>query len=142
MLANVILDVEPFLVLHYGLSYPLHGYLHTFFFAFFAGILVGYVMFLLEKSLHPLYRVFLLVPNGSFGLKSFLVAGASGTMLHVLLDSPLYGDIQPFYPLEINPLYNSNMLSEVYGACVWLGIFGIIYYIGLLAFVVHKKLSM
>ena len=30
ILANVVLDIEPLLVLIMGLNYPLHGYLHTF----------------------------------------------------------------------------------------------------------------
>jgi len=141
MLANVIVDVEPFLVFVLGSSYPLHGYLHTFLLAFFAGLLVGYVMFLLERFLHPLYKVFLLVPENKLNLKTFMLTGALGTMLHVLFDSPLYGDIRPFYPLTVNPLYNPSLFSEVYSACVWLGIFGIIYYIGMLVFHVYKKSS-
>ena len=53
ILANVILDVEPFLILFYGLSYPLHGYSHTFLLAIVVGIALGYAMFPLEKTLHP-----------------------------------------------------------------------------------------
>lgn len=139
ILANVIVDVEPFLVFVYGLRYPLHGYLHTFFLAFFVGLAIGYTMFLLERLLHPIYKVFLLEPDDRLRLRSFMVAGVLGTMLHVLLDSPLYDDIHPFYPLTINPLYNPTLSAEVYGICVWMGIFGIIYYAGLLIFLAYKK---
>jgi hypothetical protein len=59
IVANVIVDVEPFLVLLLGLRYPLHGYLHTFLSAFLMGLALGYGMFLLERVLHPLYKVFL-----------------------------------------------------------------------------------
>ncbi|MCX8170580.1 MAG: hypothetical protein N3E47_01215 [Candidatus Bathyarchaeota archaeon] len=31
VLANVIVDLEPFFVLFLGLDYPLHGYFHIFF---------------------------------------------------------------------------------------------------------------
>lgn len=141
MLANVIVDVEPFLVLFYGLRYPLHGYLHTFFLAFFVGLALGYAVFLLQRFLHPLYKSFLLEPDDKLNLKSFLLAGALGAALHVLLDSPLYGDIRPFYPLTINPLFNPALLLDVYNVCVWMGILGIIYYAVLLAFSVYKKLS-
>ena len=137
--ANVIVDVEPFLVLFFGLRYPLHGYLHTFFLAFFVGLALGYAMFLLERFLHPIYKAFLLEADNNLNLKSFMFAGTLGVMLHVLLDSPLYKDIRPFYPLTINPLYNPTLSLEVYS--VWMGILGIVYYVGLLVFLAYKKLS-
>lgn len=141
ILANVVLDVEPFLVLHYGLNYPLHGYLHTFVLAFIVGLLLGYAMFVLERLLRPIYKLFLLESGDNMNLKSFMLAGALGTMLHVLLDSPLYSDIRPLYPLTINPLYNPALSIEVYSLCVWMGIIGIIYYASLLVLSAYRKLS-
>jgi membrane-bound metal-dependent hydrolase YbcI (DUF457 family) len=134
MLANVILDVEPFLVLLYGLNYPLHGYLHTFLLSFVLGLLLGYAAFILERFVQPIYKLLLLESSSNLNLKSFLLSGALGTGLHVLLDSPLYAEIQPFYPLTTNPLYNPALDTEVYSLCVWLGIFGIIWYVSLLIF--------
>jgi hypothetical protein len=58
IMANVILDVEPFLVLQFGLNYPLHGYLHTFLASLFAGLLFGYAMFILERFVQPLCKHF------------------------------------------------------------------------------------
>lgn len=139
ILASVIIDVEPFLVLVLGLRYPLHGYLHTFLLAFFVGLVLGCAMFLLERLLRPTYQMFLLEPSVELNLTSFTLAGTSGTALHVLLDSPLYGDTRPFYPLAANPLHNPAVSLEVYSTCVWFGIFGIVYYIGLLAFLVYKR---
>ena len=141
ILANVIVGIEPFLVLFLGLRYPLHGYLHTFFLAFFVGLALGYAMFLLKKILHPLYKAFLLESGNNLSLKSFMFAGILGTTLHVLLDSPLYDDIHPFYPLTANPLYNPALSLEVYSICVWMGILGIIYYVSLLALLAYRKLS-
>jgi len=128
VVANVIVDVEPFLILFLGLSYPLHGYLHTFLLAFFVGIALGYAMFLMEKFFHPLYKKLLLEKDQTYNLKSFMLAGVLGTELHILLDSPLYEDIQPFFPLTINPLYNPALTLEVYSFCVWMGILGILFY--------------
>ena len=141
IVANVIVDVEPFLVLLYGLNYPLHGYLHTFLLSFFVGLLLGYAAFILERFVQPIYKVLLLESSSSLNLKSFLLSGALGTGLHVLLDSPLYADIQPFYPLTTNPLYNPTLDTGVYSLCVWLGIFGIIWYASLLIFSAYKKIS-
>jgi len=139
ILANVVVDVEPFLVLFLGLRYPLHGYLHTFILAFFAGLILGYAMFLLERILYPLYAMFLLEKDQALSLRSFMVAGALGTVLHVLLDSPLYRDIQPFYPITVNPLYNPALSLEVYSFCVWAGILGVAYYAGLLALSAYSR---
>jgi membrane-bound metal-dependent hydrolase YbcI (DUF457 family) len=141
IVANVILDVEPFLVLQFGLNYPLHGYLHTFLVSLFVGLLLGYAMFILERFAHPFYKILLLETSSSLNLKSFLLSGALGTGLHVLLDSPLYADIQPFYPLTTNPLYNPALAIEVYSMCVWMGIFGIIWYVSLLIIFGYRKLS-
>jgi membrane-bound metal-dependent hydrolase YbcI (DUF457 family) len=141
IVASVILDIEPFLVLHFNLDYPLHGYLHTFIFAFFVGLLLGYVAFFLERSLKPFFKVLLLETGNDLRLRSFLLTGAFGTMLHVLLDSPLYTDIHPFYPLTANPLYDPSLSLEIYTFCVWMGIFGLVYYAGLLILLVYRKLQ-
>jgi hypothetical protein len=140
LVASIFVDLEPFLVLSLRLDYPLHGYLHTFVVAFILGLVLAYAMFLLERILRPLYKTFLLESNATPKLKSFIVAGVLGTMLHVLLDSPLYDDIRPFYPLLANPLYHLASSSEVYGLCMWVGILGIVFYLGLLFFSVYRGL--
>jgi hypothetical protein len=139
LLANVVVDVEPFLVIIFGLKYPLHGYLHTFLLASFLGLALGFVMFLLEKFLHTLFKIFLLEGDQMLSLRSFLAPGVLGTLFHVLLDAPLYSDIQPFYPLTINPLYNPSLTSGVYSFCVWIGILGIVLYGGLLIFSAYNR---
>jgi membrane-bound metal-dependent hydrolase YbcI (DUF457 family) len=101
---------------------------------------LGYAMSLLERISRSLYKALLLEPNATPNLKSFIVAGVLGTMLHVLLDSPLYDDIHPFYPLSANPLYRSASSSEVYTFCVWMGILGIVFYLGLLLFLAYDRL--
>jgi len=142
LLANIIVDIEPFLVLILGLRYPLHGYLHTFLLAVPAGILLGYLMFLLEKVLQPLYKMLMLEKNDGLCLKRFLIAGGLGTGLHVLFDAPLYSDMRPFYPSTANPLYNPSLTPEIYGLCVWTGALGTAYYyITLVGLSIHRKLS-
>ena len=132
ILGNIVVDIEPFLVLFLGLRYPLHGYLHTFISAFCFGIVFGFGMYFLERIMHPLYQAFRLEPKVTLSMKPFIVGGVLGTMLHVLLDSPLYADIMPFYPIAINPLYNSLSSLQVYSLSTWMGIFGIVLYAGLL----------
>jgi hypothetical protein len=139
IIANVAVDIEPFIVFFLNLDYPLHGYLHTFASALFFGLAIGVAMFYLEKFLRPLYKVILLEPNDTPRMPAFLVAGAFGAMLHVLFDSPMYTDIQPFFPLTVNPLYNSVSSPEIYLVCVWLGILGLLFYAGLVLLHMYKK---
>lgn len=139
ILANVIVDLEPFLVIILGLRYPLHGYLHTFLLSPFLGLTLGYAMFCLEKIFHPLFKSLLLEKDETLDLRSFLAPGVLGTVFHVLLDSPLYSDIQPFYPVIINPLYNPVLTSEVYSFCGWMGMLGIVFYGGSLVFSAYHR---
>jgi len=133
ILANVLIDIEPLLVLVLDLNYSLHGYLHTLLFASMFGAVLGYTMYLLEKVFRPLYRALHLVPENPIKIKSFIVAGVSGSVLHVLLDSPLYHDIKPFYPIHnCNPLLNPNLTTIIYSICIFTGLIGVAYYIYLL----------
>ena len=134
LVANVIVDVEPFLVLVFGPRYPLHGYLHSFLFAFVVGLGLGYTMWRLERRFHSLYMALRLAPTDRVPLTSYLVAGVTGMLLHVLLDSPLYSDIQPFFPWTINPLYNPTLSGVIYHVCEVMGIVGISYYLIVLVY--------
>lgn len=109
ILANVILDVEPLIVMLLRLHYPLHGYLHTFIAAIGVGITFGLVMFLLERPMHPLYKRLLLEPPAMLKKSQFITAGVLGAILHVLFDAPLYYDVKPF---------SANSKSSL-----WLGFF-------------------
>jgi membrane-bound metal-dependent hydrolase YbcI (DUF457 family) len=142
IVGNVILDVEPLAVLVFGLDYPLHGYLHTLLLATAAGLLLGAVMFSLEKPFQPLYRKIQLETSRPLKLKSFLLAGVLGTALHVLLDALLYSEMKPLFPFAANPLLNFHTSAlEVYLLCFWLGIFGVAYYGVLIAYSAYKKTS-
>ncbi len=141
LVANVIVDIEPLLVLVLGLNYPLHGYLHTFVFASLTGLALGYVMFSIDRFLFPTYKVFRLVSEVNQNIRTFMVTGVLGALFHVLLDSPLYRDIKPLYPFAHNPFYNPTLTSDVYTFCVWMGVIGIIYYIGLFFYPILKKQS-
>jgi len=137
--ANLVVDIEPFLVLLLGLEYPLHGYLHTFLFASLLGLMLGCLMFVLNRFLNPIYKSFLLESKNKLGIGSFVAAGIFGTMLHVFLDSPLYTDIRPLFPFTENPLYNPALSSMVYEFCLLAGAIGVIYYLGMFVFTNHKK---
>jgi membrane-bound metal-dependent hydrolase YbcI (DUF457 family) len=140
IVGNVIVDVEGLLVVAFGFNYPLHGYLHTFLLATVVGVLLGFLMFKLEKPMQPIYRKIQLEPNRTLKLKSFLLAGVFGAMLHVGFDALLYFEMTPFFPLTTNPLLSLNVSTlEVYLAFFWLGVLGVGYYLALLGYAQYKK---
>lgn len=104
IVANVILDIEPLLVIIYDMRYPLHGYAHTLIGATLIGLTFGYFSKILSKK--------------STETKRYLIAGALGTNIHVVLDSPLYKDIKPLYPWKYNPIYYPHITSTIYNICL------------------------
>lgn len=118
LVSSVIVDVEPFVVLTLNLRYPLHGYLHTFLGGTIVAFLLALAMSRVRGTLLPLMSFFRLEQKTSF--KSIVIASLFGIYLHILLDSPLYPDIRPFYPLELNPLLGHSMLIgfDIYTFCV------------------------
>ncbi|MGQ9782193.1 MAG: hypothetical protein ACUVQ8_08140 [Nitrososphaeria archaeon] len=56
-----------------------------------------------------------------------------------MLDSPLYTDITPFYPITVNPFYSTAFTPEIYTLCVCMEAFGITYYLGSLGLSTCRK---
>ena len=139
ILANIALDMEPLTVLVMGLNYPLHGYLHTFIAAIFVGAALGFAMFFLERILYPLNRKLRLEQETTFKKTPYIAAGVFGTMLHVLFDSPLYGEMRPFYPLTTNPLYGSVSSFSIYLLTAAMGALGILFYLLLPTVKAHNR---
>ena len=128
LVASVIIDIEPLLVLSLNLRYPLHGYLHTFLGGTIVAFLLALAMSRMRGTLSPLMSFLKLEQKTSF--KSIVLASVFGICLHILLDSPLYSDIRPFYPTESNPLLGHGMLVglEIYTFCVLCFVGGAIVY--------------
>jgi len=133
LVASVIVDIEPFLVLALNLDYPLHGFFHSLLGGTLVAILLALIMLKIRIKISPLLSFFKLEQNFSF--KTILVASLLGIYIHILLDSRIYTDIQPFYPSNYNPLLTTGILAglDSYIICLW-SFFGalIIYLIRLL----------
>ena len=92
LVASVIVDIEPFVVILLSLEYPLHGFFHSF----MGGSLIA-------VSLAALINHF----RKDIGFKKIILSSFCGVFLHILLDSVLYTDIMPFFPSEFNPFYGA-----------------------------------
>jgi membrane-bound metal-dependent hydrolase YbcI (DUF457 family) len=135
LVASVIVDVEPFLVLALNLDYPLHGFFHSFLGGTMLAVPLALVMYKIRDKLSPVMSFFKLEQKISF--KRILAASLSGIYIHIILDSRMYTDIQPFYPSSYNPLLTAGVLAglDSYVFCIF-AFFGaaIIYAIRLFLF--------
>jgi len=104
LVANIIVDFEPFLVLIFRLNYPLHGFFHSFLGGSIIAAILSLVMIRVDERIQKIMRLFKL--EQQFFRRSIWIASFSGVYLHIMLDSRLYTDIKPFFPLSINPLYS------------------------------------
>jgi membrane-bound metal-dependent hydrolase YbcI (DUF457 family) len=132
LVASVIVDVEPILVVAFDLDYPLHGFFHSFLGGTLVAFLLAAVMSKVRASLSPLLSLFKLEHKSSF--KTILMASLAGIYIHILLDSRMHSDIRPFYPLDFNPLLSGSALPGlgVYMLCFWCFVgAAVIYTIGL-----------
>jgi len=138
LLASVIIDVEPFLVLALNLRYPVHGYLHTFLGGTVVALLLWLVMRRVREALSPFISSLRLeqeVSSSRIGLASLF-----GIYLHILLDSPLYSEIRPFYPFETNPVLGHSVFFgfDIYPLCAASFIGAAFVYAARVAF--HRKM--
>ena len=128
LVASVIVDVEPILVLTFGSDYPVHGFFHSFLGGTLVAFLLAVVMSKVRGFLLPLLSFFKLGQKSSF--KSILLASLSGIYIHILLDSWMHTDIRPFYPLDLNPFLSQSLSSvvRIYMFCMWSFIGGLAIY--------------
>jgi membrane-bound metal-dependent hydrolase YbcI (DUF457 family) len=116
VLANVVVDIEPGFVVIFRPHYPVHGYAHTFLFGGLIGLLWGLLAFRLKdnfkaamQNMHIPYE-----PD----LRTMLLSGLLGVWFHVILDSLVWNDIRPLWPLRINPFLGLVKLHTLECACV------------------------
>ena len=126
LVANVIVDFEPFLVLLLGIDYPLHGFFHTFLGGSIVAAILSLIMVGWGDKLQGIMGFFRLRQKSS--PRNIWAASFLGVYLHIILDSVLYTDIKPFFPFEINFFYINSMFVNVYGFCVILSILGVVLY--------------
>jgi membrane-bound metal-dependent hydrolase YbcI (DUF457 family) len=127
VLSNVVIDIEPLLVMLFNLNYPLHGYAHTFLGGLIIGSLWGVIAYTLRGSLGKVMNFLRLFYAPTVTIS--IVSGALGACLHILFDAPIHPDIKPFYPMNSNPLYGSISTANMYFLCLLFFIPAIVLYL-------------
>ncbi len=124
--ANVIVDLEPFFVLLFGLDYPLHGFFHSILGGSVAALALFFVMVRVNEPIQKVMGYFGLRQDDS--VRSIGIGCFSGVYFHILLDCFLYTDIKPFFPSDFNPVYGWFSGHEVYLFCVVSLVLGVFAY--------------
>jgi membrane-bound metal-dependent hydrolase YbcI (DUF457 family) len=121
---NVIIDVEP---LYYALTrqYPLHRFFHTLPGALIAAVVTVFLFWVLKAVLQRLHLNRLLV-KAEVAPPGVWLGALSGAISHVLLDSLVHSEVQPFAPLtRFNPFWGWFSRFEVENFLILLGLAGI-----------------
>ena len=106
-----------------GMGLPLHGPLHSFTGAVLLGLITGISSWLSFKYIFPLIidQLQLNLPFSvpKYSLRCSLLSAFIGTFSHIILDAPLYDEMDLLYPLGIgNPWYGIISSIMVYLICV------------------------
>lgn len=116
LLASVAVDLEPLAVMAFSLSYPLHGYAHSFAGASVVCVILGLVLFRCQNIISPLMQKCFRKSYASARNK-VIISAVLGGWFHVLLDSMLYYDIKPFFPSRYNPFRGVIEADQMYLWC-------------------------
>jgi hypothetical protein len=123
LLGSVIVDIRTALVFFGLIEGSLHGLFHTL----AGGTLLA---FILIGVITP-FRSLIGEKMESKGFKQVYndstIVGAAflSIYLHLILDSILYSDMNPFMPLVENPFLGIASYESVYGFCILSGVVGI-----------------
>jgi len=123
--ASVVIDVRAALVVFGPLGGPTHGILTTFVGATVVALALAAGVLALPQPVQSLLAYGRLASTAE---RAPVLAGALvGTYSHVALDSLLYADARPLFPLAGNPLLREGVvLVPVYGGCALAGLLGVV----------------
>jgi len=127
LVSNIIIDIEPFIILTRGLPVPLHGPFHSYTLGVLVALGTVLGMMLVKPITRPLMTLFRLRQESS--VKGMFMAALLGVYFHVTLDAFLYPEMRLFYPLQLNPLLDLFSLYSVYLFCIVCFPLGIALYI-------------
>lgn len=120
MMASVIIDLEPLAVIFLNLPLPLHGFFHSYLGASIAALVLSVFVYPFRKRLNKIVSLFGLYQSSNF--RHIIAASLVGTYSHVFLDSLLYAEMNPFFPILGNPFTGLVLDGAVYTFCIIAGL--------------------
>lgn len=120
---QIVMDIQPLIVMITGEGH-LHGFTHTY----VGAILIALVSALTGKYLSEIgLKVLRVTPSNGVNIKwgVALLSAFIGSFSHVLLDSFMHADVQPFYPLFMsNPFQGYISIEGLHKICLYSGLAG------------------
>ncbi len=123
---QIVMDLQPLIVLVTG-----EGHLHGFTHSYIGATLLAIVSALTGKYLSEAVLSILRIPTAeTISWYVVFLSAFIGSYSHVLLDSIMHSDIQPFYPAHIdNSLLGIISVDALHKLCLYAGLLGTaIYY--------------
>ncbi len=114
ILSSTVIDIRATYCLFAG-CLPLHGPLHTYLGATLFALIISAGVYSIKGIFQRITDTFGLFQE--YSIPVILSSSLIGTFSHVFLDSFLYTDIIPFWPLNSNPFLALVSSSLVYNAC-------------------------
>ncbi len=118
IISSVLMDLEPF---YYMFIAPrsdgvLHGFFHTYIGVTLIAIVVALLLIKYRKHVDSFMNVFKVKqPQNKISNKLILVSSLLAAWSHVLLDSFMHADLQPFWPVTTaNPFLHLVNVSNIY----------------------------
>ncbi len=116
LVASIVIDLEPLLVILLSLPQPLHGTYHSLTVSTPIGVAVAVFMYLI-RGFTSRYMERLRLPQID-DVRGYLAASLIGVWGHVLLDSFLYSDMSLIYPWQWNPLQGLVSYGLIFNVCL------------------------
>ena len=133
--AQILMDLQPLFVIITGQG-NLHGFSHTY----IGATLIALISAFTGKWIYEMVMMFIKSDFTEYQKKLFdvpkkitigvcIVSAFIGTYSHVILDSIMHGDVEPFYPINLeNNLHFILSIENLYKLCVYTGIVGSLIY--------------
>lgn len=126
---QIVMDIQPLIVLISGEGH-LHGFSHTY----IGATLLAVVSALSGKYLSQIgLWILKITPSITTNIPWWVafLSAFIGSYSHVLLDSVMHSDVQPFYPITLNNMFlGAVSVSVLHKVCLYSGLVGAgIYYL-------------
>ena len=136
--SQVLMDIQPLLAMLTGKG-ELHGFSHTYIgatliavFCALTGRWIYKVSMKMCRQNFTEYQKKLFAVSGNLTTSVCITSAFIGTISHVLLDSIMHGDVEPFYPIiPTNHLHLLLSIEGLYALCVYAGIAGTVIYLAI-----------
>lgn len=127
LISSVIIDLEPLVILCWGLDLPMHGFLHSFLGGTIVAFLTAVILYRQRETVRKIMARFRMSQHFSFC--KILFSALVGAYSHVLLDAFLYAEMHPFYPWRGNPFLGFFSAGQIYAFCSVSLLIGALWYL-------------